>query len=1170
MSPSASKKTVEHAHYSTVLQGINTTSGNGFTYLRGSCPVCQGTRKDCRQSKQTGHIFCRDTSANPLGLNVIGQDINGFWIWAPKRTNDQYRRPIATAQPKPLTPNETLSREARSRQYQSLARHSGLSLRDRERLSNRGLTPEQTALLSKRLHVWTWQSNRAIAGITPLLPGVDRRGYTRKFDGIAIAVPDLDGHVLGAQIKPMRGSGYFWASSEAIGGVGIRLPNEEVPIGIYRPAGEDTTGEVNLTEGFLKPAIVALRYDRVFIGASGGNWVGSPQQLRSALEQLRPEKVVLNADAGAVQNVNVMRAYERLNARLKEWGYELWVRWWGQVEKAHGDVDEITPDRFHQARLVPFSELSALAREHLQDEWVAQYERHALATWNQARQYTPTVEVSQPYVNVSAGDFLGTDIYALKSAMGTGKTEVIVKLLEQTDRGVVAIGSRNTLLLQSCTRWEDKKKGVKFYHLHDNDAFELTADPQGRIACCVDSLHFFQPHHFDGKILILDEVLSVVKHALMSNTLRGRRDKALDLFSEAIKRAAVVIALDGNCADIAINYLAKLRDEDCQVIKLLNQFQGALMNIELIRALSSTGTIWSQNYQPVLTKLDETVKTYHQAPDGEARAVVLDCDNQRLLEAIDRIYTQQGYRVLRVDSKTVTDPQLREAIEGKRRNKDGSEIERTFDDFIAEYKPDLLLLSPTAESGLDCSIQNYFVKGFALFFGVIDAATQYQILRRVRHCLNWTVWCAEYTQLDDWAGTKSPIAHTLQKQFLEYLQADAVAALEGTDREALRDEFLAEVERQQNSSHFQTTMRFLAARNYERMHARECLQTVLEDAGHTVTVIDVEGERIDEAITEAKAAIALADSTAIYNSPDIDVAEARRIKASFSASIEDRWAAEKALLLERLPGFEHSEHWTPETICKLLFTDKGYLRRLERWWLLNHLETAQLKAEDTYRAFIEGGHLSDLKSDYSVLKGLADIGITDLLKGTHDRNSPVAKDIHRKGAWKRFKQALGRHPGKLSSLDWCGRIAGLVGITSSGKMKPNRERGTDAGDRNYTYSAPEADPLAAALLRCLESRFAKWQQTRDPQPLAQPAPSPDHLPLIKDSQIRSGDQVQRQTGQASWPTFQKWVPGEAVTWLSRGVVGMVGEVQGAFAQFFDMDWQEFRVAMVDLGPFADE
>ena len=1151
MSPSASKKTVEHAHHSTVLQGINTRTGNSFTYLRGGCPVCQGTRKDCRQSKQTGHIFCRDTSAHPMGLNVIGQDINGFWIWAPKRTDDQYRRPIATAQPKQITPDETLSREARSRQYQSLARHSGLSLRDRERLSARGLTPEQTALLSKRLHVWTWHSNRAIAGITPLLPGVDCRGYTRKFDGMAIAIPDLDGHVLGAQIKPMRGSGYFWASSEAIGGVGIRLPNEEVPIGIYRPAGEDTTGEVNLAEGFLKPAIVALRYDRVFIGASGGNWIGSPQQLRSALEQLRPEKVVLNADAGAVQNVNVMRAYERLNARLKAWGYELWVRWWGQVEKTHGDVDEITPDRFDQALLISFAKLSALAREHLQEERVAQYERQALANWNRARQYTPTMAVNQPYVEASVEDFLGIDIHANRSPMGTGKTQALAQVLQETTLGAIAIGSRNSLLLQSCERWGG------FYHLHQDDAFGLTADPQGRIACCIDSLHYFQPHDFDGKILILDEVLSVVKHALLSSTLRGRRSQALEQLSEAVQRAAVVIGWDGNCADIAIHYLAQLRGEDCRVVKSLNQFQGARMTVELVRARSSTGTIWSQNYQPVLTKIAVALKAYQRAPEGEPSAITTISDNQRLLEAIDGIYTRQGYRVLRIDSKTVADPEMKEHL-------------KDFDRFIAESKPDLLLLSPTVESGLDCSIKGYFTKGFALLFGVLDTATQYQFLRRVRHCLDWTVWCAEYTQLDDWAGTKSPIARTLQKHFLEYLQADAVAVMEGGDREALRAEFLAEVEHQQASPHFQTTMRFLAARNYERMHTRECLQTVLEEAGHTVTVVDVEGERIDEAITEAKNTIALADATAIYNGKDIGAAAARRIRASFSASTEDRWAAEKALLLERLPGFEHSEHWTPETIGKLLFTDKGYLRRLERWWLLNHLETAQLKAEDTYRAFVEGGHLSDLKSDYSVLKGLADIGVTDLLRGTHDQNSPVAKDIHRKGAWKRFQQALGRHPGKLSRLDWCGRIAGLVGITSSGKMKPNRERGTDAGDRNYTYSAPEADPLAAALLSCLESRFAKWQQTRDPQPLAQSAPSPDHLPLTKDSQIRSGDQAQRQTGQASWPPVQKWVPGDAVTWLSRGVVGMVGEIQGAFAQFFDRDWQEFRVAMVDLGPFADE
>ena len=173
-------------------------------------------------------------------------------------------------------------------------------------------------------------------------------------------------------------------------------------------------------------------------------------------------------------------------------------------------------------------------------------------------------------MSVAAGELLGADIHALKSEMGTGKTQALATLLGQSDLGAISIGSRSSKLLrlQSCERWGH------FYHLHQDSVHGLIADPHVRIACCVDSLQHFADSDFDGKIIILDESLSIVKHALMSSTLKGRRDQALQKFEQAIKHAAVVIAWGGNNADIAINYLAALRGEHCRVVKALNAYRG--------------------------------------------------------------------------------------------------------------------------------------------------------------------------------------------------------------------------------------------------------------------------------------------------------------------------------------------------------------------------------------------------------------------------------------------------------------------------------------------------------------------------------------------------------------------------------------------------------------------
>jgi hypothetical protein len=94
---------------------------------------------------------------------------------------------------------------------------------------------------------------------------------------------------------------------------------------------------------------------------AGGQWANSPQQLRAVFDRYSITQAVLNADGGAIQNPNVMGAYRKLASLLESWGITLQVRWWGQTEKAHGDVDEISPETYHAAKLLSWAEFEAMA-----------------------------------------------------------------------------------------------------------------------------------------------------------------------------------------------------------------------------------------------------------------------------------------------------------------------------------------------------------------------------------------------------------------------------------------------------------------------------------------------------------------------------------------------------------------------------------------------------------------------------------------------------------------------------------------------------------------------------------------------------------------------------------------------------------------------------------------
>lgn len=1083
-----------------------------FTYLKGNCPVCAGARKDCRQSTTTQAVHCRAPEANPTSWQQTGFDAHGFsiWIessqatdpgyWAEQERLKQERRRQQAEQRKRL-----LSITERDRQFRRVAGHSGLGTAHRQDIAERcqvaGLDDEAFThhMVSQKL-LFSWQPKQSFPGITAALPGTDAQGRLRNFQGWAIAIPDHQGRLLGCQIKPQSGQGYYWASSKAEGGNSPHLPNGEMPLGVYRPSVPTApSGRIGTGEGYLKPAIAAERLGISFMGAAGGNFAGSPEQFKAAAEALadgQPVEIVYYIDAGMLDrsHSSVHTSWRKLAVMCEELGYSLKFAWWGQGEKHHGDVDEAPLEAIQNAELISMEALEEMIRQQGQEEWKAQYAELALQAWLSCRNYTPTTTTNQQYVEVDAGQLLIADIHALKSAMATGKTQALVELLEKLGLGAIAIGSRNGLLLNSCQRWGS------FYHLHQDSAFGLVADPLARIACCIDSILHFADRDFDGKILILDEVLSIVKHGLLSGTLKAKRDAVLAKFEQAIKRAAVVVAWDGNNADIAINYLAALRGEHCKVIKALNEYRRDRLQVELVRALNDEGKVITSSNAAVLDKLGDALKAYQQITTGP-RALVVVADSQRLCEALDHTYSEQGYKVLRIDSKTVTDSEIKRCLSAP-------------DPYIEEYQPDLVILSPTAESGLDISIKGYFAKGFGLFFGVIDTATQMQILRRVRDCLDWCVWCTEYTLSEEWEGTRSPFARKLHRQLMEYLQADAIAALQGTDREHLTQQFLQQLQEQATSPHYQATLQFLAARNYERQNTRQCLQIALEDAGHHVQVIDVakpDKSATTEAISEAKAAIIEADSKAIFSAPDISIAQAAKNKASFNASLEQRWAAEKAMLKARLPGIEHSGSWSWELIAILLFKNRGLIGRLERWWMLQHMEAAQHRATERWQDAISNNTpLTDISSDYRLLQALDHLGIAQLCDGTErDSNDPLIQEIYRKcKRSKRLQVALGRAPGRLAPLDWVGRLCSIAGIESKGLMKCRAARGGDGGDRSYTHYAPGRSPEEAAILEAIGKRFEKHLNPEIAESPSEKASEADHLPLENNISIGSGDPPQ--------------------------------------------------------------
>lgn len=345
---------------------------SAFTPLKRNCPICDGERRDCRQNKENSIIHCRASlSIVPSGWKALGQDKWGFEMYAPasnEQSSQDWHHRQREQQAQRQREKEELRRGAlpegeRDQAIRRIHRHFGISNKHRQNLRDRGLLDAHI----DRLPYFTFHSEQKVPHFTPAnLPGVRRGRLTVVESGFACPIPNIDGQFIGWQNRfdDLTNGKYRWPSGEK----SSHLPSGELPIGVYHPDGGVTRRAIGHSEGFLKADITAQQWGLPTLGAASANFAASTQQWKASLDQLSAElctrTIYWFVDAGAVANPSVTNQYLKSWEKLTEWGYSVKVIWWGQLEKAAGDADEISQEVRESARLISIDEYLAIAREH--------------------------------------------------------------------------------------------------------------------------------------------------------------------------------------------------------------------------------------------------------------------------------------------------------------------------------------------------------------------------------------------------------------------------------------------------------------------------------------------------------------------------------------------------------------------------------------------------------------------------------------------------------------------------------------------------------------------------------------------------------------------------------------------------------------------------------------
>lgn len=329
------------------------------------CPVCNGQRKDCRQSLETNLIHCFASAVDPVDHIFRGQDALGFGMWADKadveqwedRSREEWQQEQQAKQEARERERQegfakSLTEEERDRDIQAILGQLTLTESDRLLLKQRGLDDLTIDLVGYR-SVEQWHPLNG-----NLRYGVNSRGnLNNPCAGILCPIRNAQGQLIALRLHNPNAASNDLAKYLSF--KGSNLKSGEFPIAVY---GQDLArGTVGLTEGLeFKPAIASLRLGIPVIGANGVNHASSPKQLKESLEALGTQQVIFYPDGGMLTNHDVISQYKKTFRLLQSWGYVVQVAWWGQVEKINGDIDEIGLDEISKIQHLTVEQFLAL------------------------------------------------------------------------------------------------------------------------------------------------------------------------------------------------------------------------------------------------------------------------------------------------------------------------------------------------------------------------------------------------------------------------------------------------------------------------------------------------------------------------------------------------------------------------------------------------------------------------------------------------------------------------------------------------------------------------------------------------------------------------------------------------------------------------------------------
>ncbi|MEH2166624.1 MAG: plasmid replication protein, CyRepA1 family [Nostoc sp.] len=550
--------------------------------------------------------------------------------------------------------------------------------------------------------------------------------------------------------------------------------------------------------------------------------------------------------------------------------------------------------------------------------------------------YPPSIALNQRFL----GQLLvpeGEKLIILKAPKGTGKTEwLATEVAKAHDQGrrVLIITHRIQLGEALCNRFS-----VNYVtEVHTSETGTLLG-----YGVCVDSLHQesqarFNPNDWSNDVIIIDECDQVFWHLLNSGTeVQKRRVAVLKNLKQLVQNVlgssqGKIYLSSADVSDTDVKYVLSLAGEyRVNPFVIVNNYRDSAGN-----CYNYSGS----NPKNLIAALDKAITIGgHHLLCCSAQKAKSKWGTQALEERFRRKFPH--LRILRIDSESVADPSHAAFGCIAHLNK-----------ILTQY--DLVIASPSLETGVSIDIRGHFDGVWGIFQGVQPVNSVRQMLARLRETVDRHIWVREWGMSVVGNGSTS-IGGLLRSQHVA-TQAN-IALLSAADN----DDY-SFVDQNFQPESLQTWGKRGSVINVEMRRYRESVLGGLVEDGYSVIdaedVDDDESGAVIESVKAASQELYASECQAIAQADELSQTELKKLQDKRAKTKTERHQQRKAELSRR-----YEVEVTPELVEK---DDDGWYPQLRMHYYLT-LGREFLTNRDAKRAAsqLELGENSIWKPDFN-------------------------------------------------------------------------------------------------------------------------------------------------------------------------------------------------------------